>query len=829
MSTLSDQKLIELHGFTPKELVQVKSGKYTFHLYPRVETSMPSHERAHAFHVNYNTLTQQHVDKRTMIDVFGNQLNIVATVTGCRAEFMRHFDVNAWNFQNLEIISFHNSAGTAIPDATVDGDPQVLKDVGAGVADADRRPADVRYVLLKCTLNFQPLMEGMTDQPSINPVLRVQYYAELPQTTEDALDDMGAIFPLTTYQGPADLRMLSVDQFTADILNVVHQDGPVWLRPALYNPAVAEPFSEEAYGHFEKQILTIALPCIVDRAFKQLCPSYHRNPDHVIKNLKQTFVDANGATVTQPVHEFHMRFMNGLAAFAPKPSWPCDACRIFIDALDERILANFKDLYPEHSTDHAKDAHTQLIKLQDILAKAVIAEEKVRSSQKIVASMLSGSQALQICAQAYPSHAERTLNMHDASGSRTSNDSSSRRRPPKCFGCGGAHPYKAKGKDGKIICPHANDPSIRANAERNFAAFKEKRKSDAKKRARKKKGEPDWSDLSEAGRKKIIEQLHAVDADNMSVASSLTNPTVGSRGRGAGVTRPTGNGNPLTFVIDAVQILNVRGLELKPPLSVPITPLFPHIQLPLGNGTEDEGRCPVIRGIVDTAAALTTGSWYFISAIAKHFPHCVEEIQTEKTRQKITLSGVVQQGGAALTTDLPIAVKFKLPFFTKDGSPTSLMVACGKDVSSNCIFGLPFLQAAGAVTDLVNGCVEFTNLDAEPFPIEFARSMVSVPNVSRVDVGCNYTNYNDVLTEVANIDASVANACAVDSAPTKPSSKKLRWGHQQANGAAAEADGTNASAAISLDGSMPAMGGPDALDDYRDQSMDTDADMDSDE
>ncbi len=59
----------------------------------------------------------------------------------------------------------------------------------------------------------------------------------------------------------------------------------------------------------------------------------------------------------------------------------------------------------------------------------------------------------------------------------------------------------------------------------------------------------------------------------------------------------------------------------------------------------------------------------------------------------IVLSGIVQQGGKSIKAKLTVGFQFHLPYLTKDGSQTSLMIATGPHVTVNTIVGPPFIQA----------------------------------------------------------------------------------------------------------------------------------------
>jgi hypothetical protein len=127
-------------------------------------------------------------------------------------------------------------------------------------------------------------------------------------------------------------------------------------------------------------------------------------------------------------------------------------------------------------------------------------------------------------------------------------------------------------------------------------------------------------------------------------------------------------------------------------LLAPIVLNFPHIRLQLGS-TLDCPDCPILRCVVDTAAALTTGNFHFVVALAKKYPHCVAKLYAPKDYNPIVLSGIVQRGGESIITDLTVGFQFHLPYLTRDGQATSILIATGPHVTVNTIVGLPFIQA----------------------------------------------------------------------------------------------------------------------------------------
>jgi hypothetical protein len=55
------------------------------------------------------------------------------------------------------------------------------------------------------------------------------------------------------------------------------------------------------------------------------------------------------------------------------------------------------------------------------------------------------------------------------------------------------------------------------------------------------------------------------------------------------------------------------------------------------------------------------------------------------------LSGIIQQGGSSVTTNLLVGFQLHLPYLTHQGSPTSLIVASGPNITLNVILDLTFI------------------------------------------------------------------------------------------------------------------------------------------
>ncbi len=219
MASPQDSHIVYEMGFAPLDLVDVPVGRITVKLYPRISPAMPVHERAHAFQVNKAALKDLPTDLRLVTDAFGAQLNGSSTVKGILSDWHRYFNKRWMAFNYLTILSFHDSQGACIDNTTIAGDPQVLKPVQDG-ALASSRSQDVRFVRVRCTLDFRPLT---TVNPyPVSPILRVSYYIELPQSSRAMTNGAGGTYTLISFCGAGDLRTLSPEDVQTQILDPVH-------------------------------------------------------------------------------------------------------------------------------------------------------------------------------------------------------------------------------------------------------------------------------------------------------------------------------------------------------------------------------------------------------------------------------------------------------------------------------------------------------------------------------------------------------------------------------------------------------------------------------
>jgi len=154
-------------SFIPRDLVTVMVGRHSTTCYPKVEAKMPVHERAFAYQVAKSALESLPVDFRLIIEAMATQVNCNATADGLMYDWKSVLDEGWYNPVLLQILSFHNSAGSEILDTTTNAGASVLLPVVDGVLANCRKP-DVRFVRVQITLDYTALFAvGHTSPKSI--------------------------------------------------------------------------------------------------------------------------------------------------------------------------------------------------------------------------------------------------------------------------------------------------------------------------------------------------------------------------------------------------------------------------------------------------------------------------------------------------------------------------------------------------------------------------------------------------------------------------------------------------------------------------------------
>jgi hypothetical protein len=88
----------------------------------------------------------------------------------------------------------------------------------------------------------------------------------------------------------------------------------------------------------------------------------------------------------------------------------------------------------------------------------------------------------------------------------------------------------------------------------------------------------------------------------------------------------------------------------------------------------------------------------------------------------------------------------------REGTPTSLVVAAGPNVTANVILGLLFITLTKMVIDTSNQVAKLRAFDTPPFPINFCCAMCAVPVIDDAAAAANAALHTNIIKEIENIE-----------------------------------------------------------------------------
>ncbi len=616
-----ESAVVAAMGFTPLDLVDVHVGRTTVKLYPKISPLMQIWEHTHAYQINKTALKNLPTDLKLIIDAFGAQLNASSTTEGIISDFKQHFNDHWMCFQNLTILSFHDSAGDIVDDTTTPADPQVLLPVQDGNL-ATCRSQGVRFVRVQCILDFASLVTAVPYPTST--ILCVLYYIELPQDSRVMVNGVGDAYNLVFFLGVDDLRTLTPPEVKSTILDLCLQDGPVLLKASDFNLRIANTDSSDISLNIDQKILKLAWHQLCTSVFAKICPSYSSQPPAALDHIKQSYVDTEGNMVSTPVFAYYQRMMNGMRPFAGEARFPVSVCNMLMDGIVSWLVLIFRRNYKDYAVAHDLQASYQRSKFPEILRAMQLSEDEVKSITAIARSSIGG-QAFHADATAFPSQAKSTLTCYSkgtssgyksdggssGGGYHSDDTSQSLGDSDSCFGCKGNYPWM---RDGKILCPNKDKPGVRAEADRAYQTWRAAYKTKRGTQGRTKKRRVDYNRMSPTNKERVKEAVLA----SMGIKPEAEKPP----NKPAPSSAPNSK-KPLIFMIDVPVLSTVS--PSRNILPAPIVSNLPHIRLQLGS-TLDCPDCPILRCVVDTAAALATRNFHFVAALAKKYPHCVGKL-----------------------------------------------------------------------------------------------------------------------------------------------------------------------------------------------------------
>jgi len=375
--------------FFPRTLVPVNVGRSTVNLYPIIDPIMATHERAHAYHINNTALLSQNIDLRVQLDALGHQLNLSATVEGViKNDWLRYFYDRWCDFQAVQILSFHNFKGGEVTDSTDAADPTILLPVVDGALPTCRK--HVKFVRVHLSVNFVDLVTAMNPGPT---TLRIEYFIELPQSTQQMTNGVGHVYNLTTFHCASDLCTLDAQGVQREITNFTLQDGPVELQAASFEVTSARTDSSAIRAEIQEKILRLASSSICPTMFTKLCPGYSNQPHAALEHIRQVHNEKDGNPVLSSVQAYYQHLLNASRPFTSQWEYPVSVCSRFVSGLDPCLLTAFHRNFPKHSAVQPLDAAHQQKVLQEMLKAAQSAEGDLIATQRIAREAVGLSQA----------------------------------------------------------------------------------------------------------------------------------------------------------------------------------------------------------------------------------------------------------------------------------------------------------------------------------------------------------------------------------------------------------------------------------------------------
>jgi hypothetical protein len=151
-------------------------------------------------------------------------------------------------------------------------------------------------------------------------------------------------------------------------------------------------------------------------------------------------------------------------------------------------------------------------------------------------------------------------------------------------------------KDGKVVCPNADKPGVWKTAQENYEKWLSKKTKGCTAKKRSEDKPIDFNKLSDDNKRKMTEAVLA--------SMQPRTPQANQASKGDDSVAPCKE--PIIFVADVVVLSSMSGS--RDILPAPIVSNFPHILLQFGTKMGCSN-CPVVRFILDTAAALSTGTF----------------------------------------------------------------------------------------------------------------------------------------------------------------------------------------------------------------------------
>jgi hypothetical protein len=244
----------------------------------------------------------------------------------------------------------------------MDANPAVLLPVQNGILDECRKT--IKFICVQLTLNYQQLANVNPPRPT---VLKALYYIELALFLHGLTNGNNQHYSLLTFSGPNDLRTLSPDKVSVQILDLTLQGNPLDLLPPNFNVRSARTDLIALQLEIDQKILCLASATICTTLFMELCPGYSSQPHVALEHICQVHTNASGNQVVSTVQAYFQQLMSAVHPFSSQREFPVFVCQRFMDRLDPRLITSFCRRFPDHSVVPALDGSHQRWTLQLML------------------------------------------------------------------------------------------------------------------------------------------------------------------------------------------------------------------------------------------------------------------------------------------------------------------------------------------------------------------------------------------------------------------------------------------------------------------------------
>jgi hypothetical protein len=345
MSSLTIQAIQATKAcFVPRKPEIVFIGKTLVLLYPKVDPSMSDLEKALAYQQNHTALASAKLDKWACILALAKRLDLMLTAKSSLADWERKLTKNWFNLGNLNIISWHNAHGAIINGTIMPNNTSILLPVQDSASNQCHAEG-LKFVRVQLNLDFVDLN---TIRPVPSTILRGEYYIKLPQHTIQLMNEQGVAYNLTTFNGAADLRTLSVGEVKQDIINDTHQDRPFDLLEPAFNLTLCKTNSLVVYRYLKTLIVKLASDTVHKKLFAVLVPSYFMEPQTVLDHIWQSYFDKKGVAVRLSAQVYYATFLNAIRLFYDLKEYPLGITGIFMAHIDPTYAQGFRAHYLSH-------------------------------------------------------------------------------------------------------------------------------------------------------------------------------------------------------------------------------------------------------------------------------------------------------------------------------------------------------------------------------------------------------------------------------------------------------------------------------------------------